>query len=89
VANGCGGGRVCCFNGSVTMGGVCPKQMSDFDTACIDIDLAAPHPCYDPVSTLVKVLMCANDGDCQQFDAGTCTSALMPGINRVMGICTP
>ena len=86
AATGCGANRVCCFNGAVTPGTVCPKRMTRYDTECIDV-VGGGFPCVDTTNGLTKVLMCLDDADCAPFDAGTCVSALMDEFRRVMGIC--
>jgi hypothetical protein len=84
----CGGGRVCCFHGQVTAGAACPKRMTLFDTECNDVDANDPtSACTDTSSGVKHYVMCQADDDCTPYDAGTCQSARMEGLGRVMGIC--
>jgi hypothetical protein len=90
VGSTCGGGRVCCYNGSVSPGAVCPKRMTAFDTRCVDEDNDGGPQCVElpgTPSARLHELTCLVDGDCAQYDAGSCVSALMDGVKRVMGVC--
>lgn len=88
VANDCGGGSVCCFNGEVTPGTTCTKRMTSFDSRCIQVDASAvSNPCVDESNGAVHELLCAVDADCARFDAGACVPALMDTVKRVMKVC--
>lgn len=87
VASTCGGNRVCCFNGTVTGGSLCPKRMTAFDTECLDVNPDGGYPCVDTSNGVTKPMLCLVDADCELFDAGRCESALMDSVDRIMGIC--
>ena len=90
VATSCGANQACCFNGDVTGGDVCSKRLTSFDTECVsvDVDAADPYPCINTSNSSKKAITCLVDADCAKFDAGTCVSALMDTVMRVIGVCT-
>lgn len=63
--------------------------MTAFNTECIDIDPSGHYPCVDATNGVTKPMLCLLDADCELFDAGSCVSALMDSVSRVMGICVP
>jgi len=90
VGTTCGGGQVCCYNGSVSQAAVCPMRMTAFDTRCAPIDADGGPQCVElpgTPSARLHELTCISSDDCTPYDAGTCVSALMDGVNRVIGIC--
>ena len=86
----CGGGQACCFHGVVTAGESCPKRATLFDSQCVSFDPGDPeNACTDTTNGNRHHVMCQVNADCALYDAGTCHSALMDTIGRVVGICAP
>lgn len=86
----CGAGRACCYHGAVTTSTTCPKRLTLFDSQCVAYDAGHPEDaCTDTSNGQRHHVMCQTDADCSLFDAGTCQSALMDHVHRIMGVCVP
>ncbi|HVJ94574.1 MAG TPA: hypothetical protein VM580_32535 [Labilithrix sp.] len=86
----CAGGQACCFHGEVTVGETCPLRLTRYDSQCVSYNAGDPeNACTDTTNGVRHHVLCQVTADCTRHDAGTCQSAMMDGVGRIMGVCVP